>query len=514
MKVNGRTTLYANYTEEEFLSGSVTDQANRVIKILKDIKFSGIHEQNYQDSKYLIDYVYGDQDIKFKEKKTRTDINNKSVENWAYAIVDWKKTYLLGKPVQYAPINDVSNDEITQLNDYMKYENKTQLDKELWEDVIITGRGFRFNGATKVNDEDEAPFEIVNLDPWNTEVIYSSGINKEQLCAFINTQMVDYVENFNQLTGENEINEVPYDEYTVYSRNYCFVIDNRTTDWELISVKPLFAREHQVTEYYINRERVGLIEIGKDILDDINYIENLDLDDIEQNVNAIMVFTNAEVDKDDLDGIIEYGAVSIKSTDQMKASVEILQSRLKSLDTQIFYLRKLQALHDILAVPQAQNNGNVSGGETGKAFLTGQGFTSASVRVEGEELSFKACDRKSLKTLIKICKNSSASIIKNLKVSDIEIKLNRDLSDGMLVKAQTLLTLASANIPPQIRNQVVNLFSDPNSVTKLQEEYEKQKLEIQQQIEKINSKIGNPNQKVDNANNKIQDVTETQEQEQ
>ena len=335
MKTFGRTTIYANYTEKELLSGSREEQGEKIIGILKDIKFQGLHEQNEKDTRYLIDYMYGDQDIKFKEKKTRTDINHTGVENWAYACVDWKKTFLLGKPVQYAPINDVSNEEIIELNSYMTYENKQMLDLEIWEDVLSCGRGFRYNNSDKATDEDETPFEIINLDPWKVEVVYSSGINKEQLLSYVQTKMVDYIEQYNEIKKVDEKVPVEYNEYTVYSRNAQFVITDKNGDWTIESSKPLILKEHIVTEYYLNRKRMSIIEIAKDIFDDINNVENLDLDDMEQFVNSIMVFTNAEVNKEGMDAIKEYGAVSIKSTEAKKASVEILQSRLKSLDTQI-----------------------------------------------------------------------------------------------------------------------------------------------------------------------------------
>ena len=163
-----------------------------------------------------------------------------------------------------------------------------------------------------------------------------------------------------------------------------------------------------------------------------------------------------------------------------------------------------------MSVPQASNNGEISNAETGKATLTGQGFTSASVRVEGEEKAFKKCDRNSLKVILKICKNTAQSGIKTLKVSDIESKFSRDLSDNLLVKSQALQTLANAKIPPEVRNQVVGLFSDPVSVTKLQEIYEKQleeKAQIQKQLQDAKSI-----QNVQEQNNKIQDTTEKQNQ--
>ena len=255
---------------------------------------------------------------------------------------------------------------------------------------------------------------------------------------------------------------------------------------------------------------MGLLEIAKDIFDDINYVENLDKDDIEAFVNSIMVFTNAEITEEGMEAIKQYGAVSIKSTEQKKASVELLQSRLKSLDTQIYYLRKLSALHSILSVPQASSNGEVSNAETGKAMLTGQGFTSASVRVENEEKSFKKCDRNSLKVILKLCRNSSESNIKNLKVSDIDIKFSRDLSENLLVKSQALLTLAEAQIPPEIRNAVVGLFSDPVAVTKMQEAFMKEKQDIENELKTKNKTTQN----IQEQNNKVQDTTNIQTQEQ
>ena len=86
--------------------------------------------------------------------------------------------------------------------------------------------------------------------------------------------------------------------------------------------KPLILGEHIITEYYTNRDRISLIEIGKDLFNDINYLESLDKDDMEQFVNAIMVFTNAEVDEKDLSEIKELGAVSISSTEGREAKVE------------------------------------------------------------------------------------------------------------------------------------------------------------------------------------------------
>lgn len=497
MALQGRTTIKANYTEKQFLSGSIEEQGKKVIDVVKN-SFD-IHIKNKQESEYLQDYIKGIQDILHKTKLTRTDINHTSVENWAYAFVDWKKTFLLGKPIQYAPFGDSGLEEMQLLNKYTTYENKHKKDMDIYEDVLTCGRGFRYQNATPVTEEDEAPFEIINANVLNTEVVYSNGIKGEQLCSYVQTDMQYVTQAINPENGKQEPKIVPYDEVTVYTRKRQFVLENKTGEWLITSSKPILLKEHLITEYYTNKYRLSLIEIGKDIFDDLNNVENYDLDDIEGFVNSIMVFTNAEVSKEGMEAIKEYGAVSIKSTDQKKASVELLQSRLKSLDTQIFYLRKLSALHDILGVPQAQNNGTVNA-ETGKAMLTGQGFTSSSIRIEGEEESIRCCDRDSLKVLLKICKNSSSSEIKNLNTSDIDIKFNRDMNDNLLVKTQALNNLMTAQIPPEVANSVIGLFSDPVSVTKLQEKYIKEKEEIENQLNSIKQ-----NQQ---QNNKLEDTTE------
>ena len=502
MATFGRFTIFANYTEKQLLSGNPEEIDAKVLDILTNsISF---HEQNEADSKYLINYLYGDQDIKNKVKYTRTEINNKGVENWAWAFQDWKKAFLLGKPIQYAPLDDKANEEITKLNNYVIYEDKDQKDQDIYEDIFTVGRGFRFINYSKINEDDEAPFDIINLDVTKTEVVYSSSIEHEQLLSYVKTSKKYIVQEVNPDTGKKETVDRFYDEYTVYTRNKKYVIDNKTGNFVIKDRKPIIQNCHLITEYYFNRKRMSFLEICKDIFDDLNYVENLDKDDIEAFVNSIMVFTNAEVDEKGMEAIKKFGAVSIKSTEQKKASVELLQSRLKSLDTQIYYLRKLSALHSILSVPEATQSGNISNAETGKAILTGQGFTSASVRVENEEKAFKKCDRNALKVILKICKNANDSEIKDLKVSNIDIKFSRDLSDNLLTKTQALMNLKDANIPPQIANAVIGLFSDPVAVTKLQEAYVQQKVLLENEINNRN--------KVAEQNNKIQDVVETQEQ--
>jgi SPP1 family phage portal protein len=512
IKTYGRQTIYAPYTEEQFLALKGEELYKAVIEIIEQSK--GIHLNNHRDSVYLKNYLYGEQDIyKDKQKLTRPEIDNKTVENWAYAIVDFKKTYLLGKPIQYVQINDSSEDEISALNAYVRYENKKAKDLLIYEDVLTCGRGFRYVNKDGEKIEDEAPFEIINCPVEDTEVIYSNALGKKQLFAYIVTDMQDVVPVLQEDgTTIEELQE--YEEYTVYTRDLQFVVSNKTGEFKVVGEPiPLLNKVHRITEYYINEKRIGLIELGKDLFNDINYLESLDKDDMEQFVNAIMVFTNAEVSANDLEEIRELGAVCINSTDQKKASIDLLQGRLNATDTQTYYNRLLSALHQILGVPLASDNGSVSYGDTGKAKLTGQGYTSAGIRAEGDETMFGMCDLKSMNTILAICRAESSSLIKTLKVSQLDARFQRDMSDNLLVKTQALMNLYSVDIPRKYANSLVNLFGDPAAVTKDQE------TEFGKQVSQTSSKSNqgdttNDNDKATKQNNDINNLFQLDLQEQ
>ena len=494
LKTYGRTTILANYTEEELLllaqNKDLTSLDNVIIEILKNSE--DIHKKNHDESLYLKSYYYGDQDIKEKIKYTREEINNKTVENWAYAIIDFKKTYLLGKPIQYVQLNNSGEEEIAILNKYVRYENKKAKDMQLYEDILVCGRGFRYTNKDKKIPPDEAPFELINCPVEDTEVVYSSKLGNEQLFSYIVTPKCYYA-NITNDNGEVVTEPVNYDEFQVYLRNKVLTYTNKDGNYSRIGdEKPLIWGEHIITEYYINKKRISLIELGKDLFNDINYLESLDKDDMEQFVNAIMVFTNAEVSEQDLTDIKKLGAVCINSTEQKKASVDLLQGRLNALDTQTYYTRLLTALHQILGVPVSSDSGTLTSGDTGKAKLTGQGYTSAGIRAEGDETMFGMCDYNSLKVILKICRETPNSGIEKLIVSDIDSKFQRDMSDNLLTKTQGLMNLYSCDIPRKYANSLVNLFGDPNAVTKEQETL------FGKQVSQLNSKTSNQN----NDNNK------------
>lgn len=529
IKTYGRKTIKVNYTEKDILDATPEKQEQIIIEILD--KSMRIHEYNAQVSRYLRGYYKGIQDIQNKEKYTRTEINNKTVENWCYAFIDFKKCYLLGKPIQYVQLNDSGEKEISLLNKYVKSDSKKEKDMDIYEDVLVCGRGFRYTNfrPDKYDDDEigEIPFEILNADYDNTEVIYSNRLGNEQLMAYIVTDMEYLNITIDPVSKQERTDAIPYKEVTVYTRGFSLVVSNKTGEWavEENSRNTLTLNDHVITEYYANRDRISLIEIGKDLFDDINYLESNDKDDMTQFVNAIMVFVNASFDAEDLEDIKELGALSISSTEGRKAGVSLLQQRLNATDTQVYYTRLLTSLHQILGVPMSTDNGSVTSGDTGKAKLTGQGYTMAGIRCEGQETMFKKCDEICLRKILKICRESVNSEIKNLKISDVDSKFQRDMSENILTKTQALLNLYNADIPRKFANAIIGLFGDPNAITSEQETlFGKQVSQMGAKTEKEKQEMQNNNNFTDNRNttnnnditsqqeNKIQNITERNEQ--
>ena len=459
MKTFGRQNMYTRYINDDFnpLINNQQEIDKKIIEIIEDVK--PIFDKNSQDSKNLIKQYIGEQDILSKTKHTRTEINNKVVENWIWAIIEFKMSYLLGKPITYIKASDKADKEISLLNKFVKYENKGSKDLDIYEDILTTGYGFRYVAPDKKQNKDEAPFEIVNCDVTKTGVVYSSKLGEGQVLSFIKDNMVKIEEG----------KEVIYENITIYTKYQKIVISNEKEEWKVIDVQNLQLSQHYIIEYYTNKYRLSLIELGQDLFNGINLLESLNMDDLEQFVNAIMVFINAQIDKKALDEIKELGAVSLSSSEGRKASLEIIQSRLNAVQTKEQYDMMVKALFEISGVPMASYNGN-STGDTGKSQLVGQGFTSASIRIEKSETMIADCDKKVIRNILNICRLDSKGMIKNLKHIDIDLKFQRDMSENLLVKTQGLMNLMSAEIPREIRNATVGLFADPHMVTEMQKE--------------------------------------------
>lgn len=466
----GRRVIYSSLKKKELTAKSILEILPSVLRV---------HEQNASEIDYLWKYYKGEQPILHKTKKVRPDINNVVLENHAFEVVEFAKSNAFGEPVQYVQKGEkdteIVNPEISTLNRFMASEDKPSLDNELAEWQRITGTAYRWTDTDTPDDEDEAPFEMSVPDPRRTFVVYSSGIRKEPLFS-------GYYSWFSDVTmSESDIQQYDskYRLITIYTDDFMMEIKEINGNYVVvpqilqigdegteIEEYPLEPKGQRIIEYPLNTARIGLIELVITQLNALNKIKSDDLDGIDQFVQSLLVFVNQDVSVEDVKELEEAGAIKVFTAEQGKpADVKLLTQQLLHSETKIVTDDIYNKILTILGIPRL--NDKPSGGDTGQARLLGEGWTMAYQRAKQDDLNFKKSERQFLKLILNICKadiRPDSEKIKNLKISDIDIKIPRDKSDNLLVKAQALLNLLEAGVHPEIAFTVVGLFGDPHDV--------------------------------------------------
>lgn len=431
--LHGRRIILSDYTEKDL-------NEDTIAQILTD-KFN-IHESNINEYNYLDGYYRGIQPILGKSKVVRENINHIVLENNAFFAVEFKKAYVFGEPIQYVQRGDSANNEVLVLNSYMLAEDKQCKDSDLAEWLYKAGVCPRIILSEEENEE--SPFSIYNLDPRQSFVVYNNGLGNKPLFG------VTYFEN-------DEGQKIG----SVYTKDKVYNIKGDSAKFDVEFKEGHLLGRVPILEYTLNKSRMGIIEVVISLLDVLNDIDSNDMDAIDQFVQSLVVFVNNDVDAETFKELMELGAVKVKTENPgMPADVKLLTNDLSHADTKVYYDRIYNQMLTIVGIPS--KNDKASGGDTGQARLLGEGWTMADERAKQDENSFKRTAREELKLILDICKGRVASGITQLNVKDVDIKFTRNKTDNMLVKAQTLVNLKSAQVAPDIAMTVCGLFSDPN----------------------------------------------------
>ena len=414
-----------------------------------------IHLKNSQDINILNDYYVGKQDILYKEKEVRPSINNKLTENHAFEIAEFWKGYMVGRPIKYAQVSVSSlTNDIGMLNTYMIDQLKAGNDTEMWKWLALCGRGYYLCLPKKKDVQEidkEAPFNLILCDPRDCECIYSSYVGNKKLGGFILTD----------ITGSLIAKQKRY-MLTVYTPNQKIEIETNGTGTKIYAerVKDLILPFTPLIEYHLNGDRLGIVEVVKSFLDALNMLSSNQLDDVQQFVNNLMVFVNADITKKVLEEMQALKVVKVNTANPaVPADIKILQQSLNHADVEVLYNRIYNRMLGVIATPKASDRAS-SGGDTGQARLLGEGWTLADQRANSYENMITMCEKELLSNLLYICRANPACKINKLYASDIEVKFSRSKSDNMLVKSQVILNLQTAGLPEEVITQVSELFGE------------------------------------------------------
>lgn len=436
-KCYGRKILYSSYTQRELNKQIIMDILNKVFPI---------HLANFKEIDYLERVYKGYQPILGKTKEVRPSINNIVVENYAYFMTEFKKSYVFGKPLKYVQLGEIVSDEISTLNKYMTKSRKHTKDTLLSESLYVAGIAHLIVLPSKGN---KIPFEIEVLDSKRTFVVYESGIGNKPLlgCTY-------YVY---KKDGKWSYKGSVYTTTEYYEFEF-----NGVSIETMGNPKTHILGKIPIIEYYLNKSRLGIVEVTLSMQNILNKIASSDMDGIEQFIQSLVVFVNNDVDSKTFKELMELGAVKIKSDSNLPADVKLLINDLDHSNTDIYYNRTLSNMLNIVGIPIPSTK--TSGGDTGEARQLGDGWVMADLRADQDELMFKNSEFNMLELVLKICKTDPNCKINDLEVEDIEPKFERNKSDNLLVKTQSLTNLMNAKVSPKSAMSVVGLWSDANAV--------------------------------------------------
>ncbi len=412
-----------------------------------------IHNQNRREMDYLYHYVSGDQPVLYREKKVRPEINNRIVENHALEINRFMMAQNYGEPIQYTCVSDDMelSQEIDKLNNYMRTRSKDFHDIVLGDYQSTMGTAYRETWSCKKDEveEGEPMFDMESPDPRDNFIIYSAEKGTPRLMSV-------------SIRKDEKGKTV----YYCTTKNFVYYI----REGEYIEAKSSINGHGKILliEFPNNPRRLSDIEIVHTITDGINEVQSNRLDGVAQFVQAFIKFVNCEIDETTFLKMCRIGALSVKTVNpSLPADVNSVSSELNQDQTQTLKDDLYKNMLIIEGMPSREQN---TGGDTGQAVYLRNGWDFAEQRAKIDEPVTKRSEREFLKVVLNILKTKQ-QISSKLTVADIDIKITRNKTDNMLVKAQALIYLLKNGIHPKIAIQTCDLWGDPEKTYTESKEY-------------------------------------------
>lgn len=413
-----------------------------VAQVLSDT--IGIHNRNRTLIDYLYRYYKGDQPILYREKLVRPEVNNKVVENHALETVKFKAGQIYGEPIQYVckkkKASEETNEQVDRLNDYLDEANADARNIQLgiYQSAVGTAYKAILREDEWTENGDLPPFRIFIPSPQDVYIIYSSVTGKPMLSVQI---------------LKDEDNQQYYQCYS--SRQYFKIQNGAVTESGINGFGGI-----PIIEYPNNHDRLSDIEIAITMYDAINKYQSDRLNGVEQFVQALMKFKNCEIDEAEFIKMVKLGAVSVKDVGNgTQSDVDLMTAELNQSESQI---AKDDIYNNILIVEAMPNRQGNTGGDTGNAVYLRNGWDFAERDAKLVEAFTKEAEKASARIILNIIRKTSMDV--NISTRDFDVKITRNPTDNMLVKAQALDYLFKNKIHPLIALITCGLFSDPQKV--------------------------------------------------
>jgi len=458
----GRKKLLTDYVPHSMVQdGSLEISVDTIPTIMKNIW--ALQMSNRSQISYLMEYYKGNQDILYRVKTIRPDIDNKVVFNHAMSITRDIVGYTFGKPICYVHRKEGAREAVKELSEMVEAEDKFTSDQEIAQYASICGTAFRGIFADIYGVEDEVPFSIVTLDPRNTFVVYSSQVGNPPVLACTYYEIEPTVFGIGKFA------------YLVYTRDKIYRYE--ASGVGLGVLEPSMIKDEQdnpmglipIIEYPNNMWRMGDWEMAKTLLDAINLVGSDCINDLEGAVSSILVGINIDLTDTKQEAFKARNIISYGSMKDAPADLKYLANPANPESMEALRTYLLEQMRIIVGMP-TQDTGSSSGGDTGDAVYLRNGYERLEVIARMKETFFKRSERATLRLILKILEIEKQGL--GITVRDITVKFSRSMTDNLSAKASALSVLQATKIlTPTDSLEAVGITTEPDELARKGEEY-------------------------------------------
>lgn len=419
-----------------------------------------IHNQNVIESKKLIDYYLGDQDILRRPESDMSDINNKVVVNYAFSSERDIIGYTFGKSAEIISSTGKNRREIKKLVDIMKYENTDLVDNEASLLAGITGLAYYCVLPSKEIRSDympEVPIQLHAADIFNTFVVRSNDIGKPVVLSVIyrtdkkNTYYTCFTDTFIWKVTVPGWNSVSLTNY---------MIEESVNP---IGLNPIIAIEN-------NLFLMGDFEVAITIFDAINGIASDSVNDVENVIKSLLVLIGADLEEDEVPRIKKNRILKLLGTPGVNLDAKFIYQQLDAEGIQNLREYFEEAYKIILGIPDRKTRGG-GGGDTGDAVELRDGWADIEIVARLKDQYMKVAKKKQIGVVIRILQRLRL-ISDKLSLKDIDIKYPRNKTNNVQTKAQSFATLHGTHVfDPVDSLAMVNLTTDVEETIERGEKY-------------------------------------------
>lgn len=397
------------------------------------------HKANSAQAEYLINYYRGIQPVLTREKEVRSDIQHNIVLNYANCIVRDKTGYFLSAPMQYTLRNSDKQNSFDEYKTLLVTEDKSSVDFETATNASICGHGYTMVvfDSEKDSGDDESPIEFISLDPRTTCVIRESKVTHDVVVCFT-------------YYTEEKLNGGTYTVYDVRtaSERYVYRSAGLAGTINPLDLLPGYPKRlglpiPPIVEYKNNTFMLGDFEIVLGLLDAINVLSSNSLEDIEQFVQSLLVFINAEVTQESFSQLMLQKFAVLEGKEGQTVDAKYIASQLNPESVKQLRDYFKEVLLFITSTPD-RGQTTTSGNPTGTATFLGNGFPAQENDARVKSMTWYKAERDVIRLSLALL--HKRGIVTDLESRDLTPIINRTLRETAQSSAQVQQMLLAGKL--------------------------------------------------------------------